>query len=140
MITGLSLALGFSHILMIRTLWLNQVGPGWEVPVRVMGRLSALGLGVFACLAGVMAMIWHLRGQMKKWCRSTQLLLGLQGALSLFGVLFLLAVEGFEGQYWEPERYPFGLILCLYAAAVLLGFLSFKSAAKEKKEDESPSP
>ena len=116
-----SIGLIVSNLLMIWIISLNNVGPGWEVPVDVILLISrivfvlffSLLFSIFTCIIGMK--------KIKDYSFLFRVLYIITGLITCSFLIFLFVTEGFNGQFW-PHEFPSFLFLIISISVVVLLF------------------
>ncbi len=108
------------EVLLLRTVYLNQVGPGWEVPVDVVMQLAWLRILSILCIFLIILFIWFLREQIIKTDKINKFLLIVHAFILLSSTIFVFYVQAFDGQFYYPEFIsPIAIISSIFIIVLL---------------------
>ena len=118
-------AIGFVifDFLMIFVITLNNVGPGWEVPVDTMRTIARISfLLVLSFIFSVVMLVIGIK-KIKNYSFIFRILYFTIMLTAVSFLIFLFAVNGFQGQYWVAA-FPSTLFSIISICTVLLLFIA----------------
>ena len=118
-------AIGYviSDFLMIFVILLNNVGPGWEVPVATMLTISRISfLLIISLVFSIVTLIIGIK-KVKSYSSAFRILYSISMLTSVSLLVFLFVANGFQGQFWVAE-FPSTMFAIISISTVLLLFMA----------------
>ena len=109
-----SIGITVSNFIMIWIVVLNSYGPGWEVPVETMHLITLLSFLLLLCLVFSAVIFVISLKQYKLSALLFKVIYSVHGFICIVFALFLLYVEGYNGQFWFEvfPTIPFLILSC----------------------------
>ena len=118
-----AIGLVISDFLMIFVIILNNVGPGWEVPVKIMLTISKITiLLTFSFIFSIIMLAIGIK-KIKNYSISFRILYFIIMLTTVSFFIFLFIVNGFQGQFWI-STFPSTLFSIISISTVSLLFLA----------------
>ena len=130
MLMMLILLMAANEYLLTYIVFLNQVGPGWEVPMSVMISLQWLKLGSIIFVAVIIFFFYKIAKRKTDMHIISKLLLLMQFTLLVLSWIVVMSTNAFDGQFYHPEQLT---PLVFWAAIVLNTILLAASIVSLKK-------
>ena len=133
-----SIGITVSNFIMIWIVALNSYGPGWEVPVETMLLITRLSFLLLLCLVFSAVTFATSLKQYKLSTPFYKVLYSVFGFTGIAFALFLLCVEGYNGQFWF-EVFPTIPFLILSCGINILFFILILAVRKRKVQYKAAS-